>query len=186
MTRTNSQAELSPQYRQIKLELSHWYDIHDQHVRQTSRDNYFAYGDRNTKYFHVKANFRRRRNHIDLLQNSLGIWCKIRDQLWSLLNDHFQHIASSSDPPWDQALLNLISPCITEDDNENLYKCLMFVKSEILWPKCLCGKHLGWTGSNWVSTNTVWILWSMMLCVLCNNFFEVISLTLALTLLFKH
>lgn len=57
LSRNNPVSELTPQYKQLKIDLAHWYDVHNQHLRQISRDNYFSYGDRNIKYFHARANF---------------------------------------------------------------------------------------------------------------------------------
>ncbi|XP_026451666.1 uncharacterized protein LOC113351991 [Papaver somniferum] len=72
--------------------------------------------------FHAIANFRRRTNHIASLQSSLAVWCKERDQLEALINSHFQHITTSSNPLRDSGMLDLISPCITASDNEQLLK----------------------------------------------------------------
>lgn len=33
-----------------------------------------TYGDKNTRYFHVKANGKRRRNRVVMLKNEDGVW----------------------------------------------------------------------------------------------------------------
>lgn len=71
-------------------------------------EHFFAYGDRNTNCFCDRANFRRRRNYMASLQNSLGIWCKKREEIEEILNSHFAHITSSSNSGKDIELLNLI------------------------------------------------------------------------------
>ena len=66
-------------------------------------------GDANTRFFHLKANARRRKNHIQRLQVNGG-WAITHEEKAILINDHFTEVMST--PPeatldinWD--LLNI-------------------------------------------------------------------------------
>ncbi|KAG2650224.1 hypothetical protein PVAP13_1NG173519 [Panicum virgatum] len=77
--------------------------------RQASRITNLKEGDANTRFFHLKANARRRKNHIQRLQVNGG-WAITHEEKAILINDHFTEVMST--PPeatldfnWD--LLNI-------------------------------------------------------------------------------
>ncbi|XP_026451539.1 uncharacterized protein LOC113351828 [Papaver somniferum] len=70
------------------------------------------------------ANKRRTRNIIETLQKPDGSWCNGRYNLEELLNSHFKNIMSTSNPPSNSALLDLLPTCITDADNKALTKIL--------------------------------------------------------------
>ena len=55
-------------------------------------------GDRNTKFFHVRASLRRQRNEIKGLRDRNGIWCTSRVQLEDISVQYFQELFTSSFP----------------------------------------------------------------------------------------
>lgn len=85
--------------------------------------------DRNTSYFHSKANYRRKRNYIDALQENLGLWYYDRHIISHLLNKHFTSEATSTNSIMDNDLLNHITPCITDQENELLLQ--VYIADEI-------------------------------------------------------
>ena len=77
--------------------------------RQASIITNLKEGDANTRFFHLKANARRRKNHIQRLQVNGG-WAITHEEKAILINDHFTEVMST--PPeatldfnWD--LLNI-------------------------------------------------------------------------------
>ncbi|XP_026410329.1 uncharacterized protein LOC113305522 [Papaver somniferum] len=97
---------------------------------QNSRENLLKKESRNTKYFHSRANYRRRRNHIDSLKDDMGPWHSNRQEIEQLLNIHFSSITTSSNPQRDEEILSLISPFINEEDNARLKKYQTWRKSK--------------------------------------------------------
>jgi hypothetical protein len=73
-------------------------------LRQRARIRDLQEGDANTKYFHMKANSRRRRNLIPVLRSGERVAASISDKL-ALAHDHFQNIMGSV--PTRGRLLNL-------------------------------------------------------------------------------
>ena len=71
--------------------------------RQASRITNLRVGDANTKYFHLRVNSRRRRNHIQRLQQNGG-WVTAHDDKASVVLDHFTRTLGQ--PPPRQIDLN--------------------------------------------------------------------------------
>lgn len=87
---------------------------------QKSRQYHHQSADRNTGYFHSYANFRKRRNHIDALQDNLGLWRNDTNSIDQLLHSHSSSVTCTTHPQRNQHLLNLITPCITDQENKQL------------------------------------------------------------------
>lgn len=66
--------------------------------RQRSRAVWLMEGDKNTKFFHGKANQRRKTNEIKKLKDSDGVWWRGEEHVERILIDHFSDIFSSSNP----------------------------------------------------------------------------------------
>lgn len=68
--------------------------IHQEELtwHQRSRAKWLQDGDRNTRYYHVKATKRKRRNRIHMLRNNDGIWIEDEKQLKSLVIDFFKRL----------------------------------------------------------------------------------------------
>lgn len=90
--------------------------------------------DKNSKYFHVRANRRKARNKIDALLYLDETWCSDKGSLENLLRNHFQNIMSTSTPTDSYYFLEHTPSLITDADNqeleaaptdEEIYKALM-------------------------------------------------------------
>ncbi|XP_026459380.1 uncharacterized protein LOC113360043 [Papaver somniferum] len=88
--------------------------------RQKSRDHFCNDMDRNSKYFHIRANYRKTRNRIDSLQAQDGTWCQDRTSIENILVSHFKKISTTSSPPDCQNFLQHVPNCISEQDNADL------------------------------------------------------------------
>ncbi|KAK4284609.1 hypothetical protein QN277_001415 [Acacia crassicarpa] len=56
---------------------------------QKSKDIWIKDGDRNTRYYHLKAKMRTRRNKIRALKSESGVWCSEEEDLKRLVVQHF-------------------------------------------------------------------------------------------------
>ncbi|KAL5576703.1 hypothetical protein UlMin_018402 [Ulmus minor] len=92
--------------------------------KQRSRMNWLAYGDRNSKVFHMKASERRRKNKISGLFNNEGIWFSDSGDVLNIVQDYFQTIFSSSTPSFSdlEVVLSCVRPRVTRDMNEILLR----------------------------------------------------------------
>lgn len=66
--------------------------------RQRSRATWLKDGDRNTKFFHGKANQRKQTNHIKKLKDDDGGWWSGQDNVEKILLHYFGELFSSSNP----------------------------------------------------------------------------------------
>ncbi|KAK4264615.1 hypothetical protein QN277_025768 [Acacia crassicarpa] len=70
--------------RLLKLEEIKWF--------QKSRGEWITKGDRNTKYYHLKAKMRNGRNKIVMLKDDLGNWIDDEEDLKALVINHFKSL----------------------------------------------------------------------------------------------
>jgi hypothetical protein len=63
--------------------------------QQRSRALWLQHGDKNTSYFHIKANFRKKRNRIDSITDSQGTIQYEAKKIEQVFLDHFQNIFNS-------------------------------------------------------------------------------------------
>ncbi|XP_026436584.1 uncharacterized protein LOC113334573 [Papaver somniferum] len=77
----NCSAQNRDKIKALEADLNSWYDKKAAIQYQQARENIIKKEDRNNKYFHVKANFRRRGNHIDTIQNEQGTWVSTKEEI---------------------------------------------------------------------------------------------------------
>ncbi|XP_026397119.1 uncharacterized protein LOC113291845 [Papaver somniferum] len=70
-------------------------DIQASSNKQKSRDRFYNDMDKNSKYFHIRANQRRTRNKIDSLKAPDGSWCQDKSSIEQMLVNHFQTISTT-------------------------------------------------------------------------------------------
>jgi hypothetical protein len=61
-------------------------------ARQRARVRFLAEGDANTKYFHLLARGRKRKNAIYRLRNDSGVICADHDEMETAIRDHFKGV----------------------------------------------------------------------------------------------
>ncbi|XP_026428918.1 uncharacterized protein LOC113324828 [Papaver somniferum] len=106
----------------VEKNIKEWHKREEVFYRKKSREVFFNEVDQITKHFHLQANKRRAKNRIESLKRQDRSWCSRKNQLETLLTDHFKNIMTTSNPPCNDALLNLVPPYITEEDNTLLTK----------------------------------------------------------------
>ena len=77
--------------------------------------------DLNQKDFDLSTIIRRRRNSIEFLKTTDGVWLNSERILGIIyMVEHFKQIYSSTNPQFPQDLQGKITPVITEEDNSLL------------------------------------------------------------------
>lgn len=90
------------------------------------------WGDKNTKWFHMQANNRRKRNRIRGLMDDEGIWTEEDNGMEHIVNQYFSHLFQSSDLQMGpiSMILETIPTSISDEQNKELIK--NFTKEEIM------------------------------------------------------
>ncbi|XP_074300279.1 uncharacterized protein LOC141631518 [Silene latifolia] len=97
--------------------------------RQRSRVNYLMEGDKSTRFFHLKASNRKRRNHIARLKDEGGLWVIDEEAKRKLAMTYFDNLFASSNPSRMEEALSCIVPCVTDEIKSELLK--PFTKEEV-------------------------------------------------------
>lgn len=79
-----------------------------------------AEGDRNTKYFHQKAQWRARKNKIKRLKNGHGQWCENQAEMAQLASDFFLELYTKDDIVFPDTVIRLFEEKVTDDMNDLL------------------------------------------------------------------
>ena len=97
--------------------------------KQRSRIEWLKEGDKNTRYFHYRANQRNKRNYIPGLDDDTGIWWEDEGRMARLIEGYFNSLFSTSHPFDFDDILSGIQPAISEEMNEVLTR--EFIADEI-------------------------------------------------------
>jgi hypothetical protein len=96
---------------------------------QRSRIAWLREGDRNTKYFHRRASWRRRKNRIRRLRREDGTWTSDPSEMENLARDFFQKLYTREDVIQTAPVIDTMRTCIDADMNDRL--CAPFSEKEI-------------------------------------------------------
>jgi hypothetical protein len=96
---------------------------------QRSRVAWLREGDRNTKYFHRRATWRRKKNRVCKLKRPDGSWTMDAHEMEELTLDYFKKLYTSEDDIDPRIITDLMQPCVDADANERL--CAPFTEKEI-------------------------------------------------------
>jgi hypothetical protein len=88
--------------------------------RKKSREIMLKDGDRNSRYFHISAVVRRRKNSIDTIRGEEGVWLVKLLDIREFVVSNFQKLFSEEDVYFPQDLENLVCPAISVSENERL------------------------------------------------------------------
>ncbi|KAL4348938.1 hypothetical protein GQ457_17G007600 [Hibiscus cannabinus] len=103
-----------------KRELKTILDKEEKYWRQRSRIRWLKEGDRNTRFFHYRANNRRKKNMIKGIRNIEGEWLEGIENIFGVAKDFFSKLFQSDHGTTDPLILDAIEPCITPEMNEKL------------------------------------------------------------------
>ena len=104
----------------LNLELDDWLEREDLKWKQKSRELWAKEGDRNTRFFHLSTLVRRRRNRINEIKLEDGSWINTREEIQNYFNENFKSLYQSECNDVPEDLENLIEPCISMEENEEL------------------------------------------------------------------
>ncbi|KAL9673458.1 hypothetical protein QQ045_029716 [Rhodiola kirilowii] len=116
-------AEMVEKERSLSEELDRWLVREETFWMQRSRVMWLNHGDKNTKFFHAKANQRRKFNRIAKLQDLHGAMQDDQNKIVETITSHFSDLFQSTIHGSAEVLCNqldCISPVISEDMNSIL------------------------------------------------------------------
>ncbi|TYH01227.1 hypothetical protein ES288_A09G041000v1 [Gossypium darwinii] len=113
----------------LRIKLGKLLDEEEKYWAQRSRIQWLKEGDRNTRFFHVRAKNRRKKNNIARLKDMDGYWKENTMDISKAIREYFQKLFKSNLN--SNTLLNLdyIESCITGEENDRLLKD--FTENEI-------------------------------------------------------
>lgn len=131
---------------------------------QRSRALWLKCGDRNTKFFHTAASWRRKRNRIEGLMEE-GVWYDSLKDTERVILNYFSYNYSTDHPTSFEASLNAVGQRVTQEINGKL---LRIFRVERPWTKCIRLKHPAPIVCHPFSFNNIGMWWvSLWLIVFC-------------------
>ncbi|XP_012452755.1 uncharacterized protein LOC105774741 [Gossypium raimondii] len=125
----NAQANLNS-IKETRLKLKKLYEEDEIYWAQRSRIGWLKESDRNTKFFHMRATSRRKKNDIDRLKDSSGGWVYNNRDKCRVARDYFIDLFQTSTNIVNNMDMSCIPKCVNEEMNKNLTKS--FTDEEIL------------------------------------------------------
>ncbi|KAK4283181.1 hypothetical protein QN277_000163 [Acacia crassicarpa] len=110
---------LLPKYESLQLEL--WKELEDVLLQesliwaQKARTEWSILGDRNTRYFHSRANQRRKSQRIEAIKDGNGAWVYDTSLIKNLATGFFSNLLSEDVPSRPFISCNMSYPCVDED-----------------------------------------------------------------------
>ncbi|KAL1185194.1 hypothetical protein V6Z11_A01G098600 [Gossypium hirsutum] len=101
-------------------QLRHLYDTKERYWAQRARNQWLREGDRNTRYFHVRATGRKEKNSIDKLKDMQGMWHEDKNEICHIIWSYFHDLFKTSIGPDEDIDLSFIPICIADDMNSFL------------------------------------------------------------------
>jgi hypothetical protein len=96
---------------------------------QRSRVAWLREGDRNTKYFHRRASWRRKKNRISKLKRPDGSWTMDTGEMEEMATGFFKNLYSREEDIDPTIIIDLLQPCVDNAVNDRL--CAPFSEKEI-------------------------------------------------------
>jgi hypothetical protein len=97
--------------------------------RQWSRIQWLAEGDRNTRFFHLRASKRKKRNRINRLKRPDGSFTEDGQEMSSMTREFYNNLYSSEGTTGMEEVLDSVPISMTHDMNEKLVP--PFTESEV-------------------------------------------------------
>ena len=113
----------------LSLELDEWLAREDLKWKQKTREIWLREGDWNTGFFHLSTLIKRRRNCIQEIKLEDESWINDGEDIQKYFIENFKALYQSGSPNIPENLENLIEPCISNIENEEL--CGVLTRDEI-------------------------------------------------------
>lgn len=126
----NGNQDLDEQIRITEKDLDHLLQSEEMWWSQRSRALWLQHGDKNTKFFHMKANIRRRKNRIETITNNTGQTYHDDLKIEQVFINHFHDLFSSQDTFNIEETVKVVRGRI----NQDMYNMLneSFTREEVL------------------------------------------------------
>lgn len=111
-----------PEVKKIKEQLQEMLRREEIWWRQRSQITWLKEGDKNTKYFHLKASWRARKNKVKKLRRPNGSLVSNEKEMGEVARDFFQNLYMKDENLDPTELFNLFQTKITAEMNESLMK----------------------------------------------------------------
>jgi hypothetical protein len=113
---------IGPSYQELKVierivELQHREEVM---WRQRSRIQWLAEGDRNTRFFHLRASKRKKKNRIARLKRTDGLFTEDQIELGHMAKDFYKSLYTSEGISGMEEVLNAVPVTVTAAMNEQL------------------------------------------------------------------
>ena len=96
---------------------------------QRSRSIWLPVGDKNTKYFHQRASQRRKKNTIEGLHDSNGVWCTNTGEIAVIAEAYYKGLFIASTELSMEDLLTSVDSVVTEEMGRSL--TCSYIKEEV-------------------------------------------------------
>ncbi|XP_040245695.1 uncharacterized protein [Aegilops tauschii subsp. strangulata] len=115
-------ARSAPSHVELKIneKLIELYHREELMWRQLSRLEWLSAGDKNTRFFHLRASQRRKRNMIKALADSLGVLTEEPGALRALVTDFYKSLYTSEGVSGIEEVLSKVPTKVTEETNAML------------------------------------------------------------------
>ena len=117
----------------LSLELDEWLAREDLKWKQKTREIWLREGDWNTGFFHLSTLIKRRRNCIQEIKLEDESWINDGEDIQKYFIENFKALYQTGSPNIPENLENLIEPCISNIENEELCRCQQEMKYEKLY-----------------------------------------------------
>ncbi|KAK2662941.1 hypothetical protein Ddye_001515 [Dipteronia dyeriana] len=89
---------------------------------QRSRENWLKSGDKNSRYFHSQASYRKAQNYIIGLYNEHGDWVDSKEGFFGVIQDYFSNVfcSASSSTQDISRVLEYVQPCLASSKSSFL------------------------------------------------------------------
>ncbi|KAK8306841.1 hypothetical protein V6Z12_D03G154800 [Gossypium hirsutum] len=108
------------QLKNAQGKLGHLYDVEEKYWALKARSQWLKEGDRNSRYFHVRASGRRKKNSIEKLKDAYRDWQEDKKEICNIAWNYFNDLFKTTINLEDASDLHNVPECITEDMNRSL------------------------------------------------------------------
>jgi hypothetical protein len=104
----------------LRERLHEMYEREEIMYKQRSRQDWLKAGDGNTKYFHTRASYRRKKNTVKRLRHAVGSICSTDEGMRAMARDFFIYLYATEGTHGMDTVLNSFVHFVTDDMNYEL------------------------------------------------------------------
>ncbi|KAK5803839.1 hypothetical protein PVK06_031488 [Gossypium arboreum] len=108
-----------------RIKLGHFYAKEESYWAQISRIQWLKEGDRNTRFFRVRATSKLKKNKIAGFKDSNGNWVSDTNNICKVVWNYFHNLFKSEASNHDDNYLNYIQSSVTQNVNNILARQIM-------------------------------------------------------------